>query len=478
MRLSAVRNRNLSLWQSAVGEVTTKFAQSNPKLMSAMELAASLHAAAADKGIDIPPPPQDQPATAKELAASNPQTLAYVSKLVFDVARAHQSGNINAETAAMGQLKDFVTRHYASLDILGWMQCVWQYLEYYVAAHRKPPYVDWAEQSPPDINFGVIDFRLPSSAKILLLGDWGTRMSDNVAMLRQGLKMLQPDVIIHLGDVYYSGTKFECVQNVSQVMEELFAELHMKPRPFFTIPGNHEYYSGGMGFYDMIANINSGILGCLQRASYFCLRTEDNAWQFLGMDTGYNDRDPVNHTAPGLQTSEIKWHRDKLDQFQGSTVLLSHHQLFSAHDKLNDGAMAYLNENLHLTFQPYFDRIAVWYWGHEHNFAVFKDDQCGLRKGRLIGCSAYEETEGEDPYEIKFTDVSYSADMKKLSLSPYQGGPQQYYNHAMALLDVSPEKIDVSYYEYPSWDRDFTPPQTDEPTLLLKETIMPTRARA
>src|SRR3984893_9832198 len=176
MRLSAVRNRKLSLWQSAGGEVTTKFAQSNPKLMSAMELAASLHAAAADKGIDIPPPPQDQPAIAKELAASNPQTLAYVSKLVFDVARAHQSGNINAETAAMGQLKDFVTRHYASLDILGWMQCVWQYLEYYVAAHRKPPYVDWAEQSPPNINFGIVDFRLPSSAKILLLGDWGTRM--------------------------------------------------------------------------------------------------------------------------------------------------------------------------------------------------------------------------------------------------------------------------------------------------------------
>jgi hypothetical protein len=198
----------------------------------------------------------------------------------------------------------------------------------------------------------------------------------------------------------------------------------------------------------------------------------------LGMDTGYNDSDPVNHTAPGLQTSEIKWHQDKLDQFPGSTVLLSHHQLFSAHDKLSDGAMAYLNENLHLTFRSYFDRIATWYWGHEHNFVVFKDGQCGLRKGRLIGCSAYEETTEEDPYEIKFTDVSYSMDMKKLSLSPYQGGPQQYYNHAMALLEVSPEKIDVSYYEYLSWDRDFTPPQIDEPALLLKETIMPTRAGA
>src|SRR5262249_33039062 len=31
-----------------------------------------------------------------------------------------------------------------------------------------------------------------------------------------------------------------------------------------------------------------------------------SAWQFLAMDPGYNDRDPVNPTAPGLQPSEIQ----------------------------------------------------------------------------------------------------------------------------------------------------------------------------
>lgn len=477
MRISAVRDRNLSLWQSAVGEVATKFAQSDPALMSMMQMAASLHATAAAKGIELVPPPQDATAVTKDLAAPNLQTLAYVSKLVFEVARAHQSGTIAAEAAAMEQLKDFITRHYATLDVLGWMQCVWRYLEYYVAAHRNPPYVDWAGQSPPDINFGIVDYRLPKTARVLLLGDWGTHMADNVAMLRQGLKTLNPDVIIHLGDVYYSGTKFECTRNVLRVMDSLVAELHIKRPPFFTIPGNHEYYSGGVGFYDMIASINSGVPGCLQKASYFCLRTEDDGWQFLGMDTGYNDRDPVNPTAPGLQPSEIKWHRDKLDRFNGSTVLLSHHQLFSAHDKLSESSTGYLNESLSVTFKPYFDRIAAWYWGHEHNFVVFNDGQCGLRKGRLIGCSAYEESKGEDPYEIKFAEVAYAPNMKKLSLSPYQGDLQNYYNHAMALFEVSPSKIDVSYYEYPSWDQDFTPPKTDELTLLLKETIMPMPAR-
>jgi predicted phosphodiesterase len=474
MRLSAVRDRNLSLWQSAVGEVATKFAASNPKAMAAMQMAASLHAAATEKGQTIAPP-------AGGAAARDPadaQSLAYLSKLVFDVAQAHQSGDVTRELAATAQLKDFVTRHYATADLLGWMQCVLRYVDYYVAAHRKPSYIDWADRSPQDINFGVIEYRLPAKSRVLLIGDWGTRMSDNVAMLRQGLATFKPDAIIHLGDVYYSGTQFECKENVLRVMDDLVAELGITRPPFFTIPGNHEYYSGGVGFYDIIASVNSGIAGCLQRASYFCLRTEDDAWQFLGMDTGYNDRDPVHHVAPGLQPSETRWQLDKLTHFPGSTVMLSHHQLFSAHDKLSDGSTPYLNESLSSIFRTYFDRIAVWYWGHEHNFVVFKDGQCGLNKGRLVGCSAYEETSEEDPYEIKFPAVSYAPAMKQLGLSPYQGGLKQYYNHAMAILDVAPDKIVASYYEYPSWDSDFTPPKVDVPALLMSETIPRTPDRA
>ncbi len=121
------------------------------------------------------------------------------------------------------------------------MQCVWRYLEYYLTAHRNPPYVDWSAQTPPDINFGVIQYQLPRNARILLIGDWGTYMTDNVSMLREGLRTLKPDAIIHLGDVYYSGTAFECNQNVLQVMDKLSEELGIKRPPFFTIPGNHEY---------------------------------------------------------------------------------------------------------------------------------------------------------------------------------------------------------------------------------------------
>jgi Calcineurin-like phosphoesterase len=472
MRLIAVRNRNLSLWQSAVGEFADR--QSDPRRTKALHEAAGRHAAAAMKGLRLARP---QPAaTVENLADADPQTLAYVSQLVFEVAQAHQRGDIVGEAEALARLSDFI-RPYSTLDIVGWMQCIWYYVEYYVWADREPPYRDWSQQPHPDIDFGVIEYRLPPTVKILMIGDWGTHMTDNVAMLREGLRTFSPDVIIHLGDIYYSGTKHECKHNVLKVMDELVDELHIKRPPFFTIPGNHEYYSGGVGFFDTIDRINSSLAQCRQQASYFCLRSADDAWQFLGMDTGYDDRDPVSPVAPGLHDSEIRWHHDKLKKFPGTTILLSHHQLFSANATLTDSATPYLNDNLNAAFKNYFDRVAAWFWGHEHNFVVFKDDQFGLRKGRLIGSSAYEETQAEDPYQINYDAVAYAPNMTQLSLSPYQGDIETYYNHAMALLSVSPTKIDVSYYQYPSWDRDFTPPHIDKPEFMLSETIAPSPPR-
>ena len=106
------------------------------------------------------------------------------------------------------------------------------------------------------------------------------------------------------------------------------------------------------------------------------------------MDTGYNDHIPGLPVGPGLQPSEITWHRDKLEKFAGSTILLSHHQLFSANSEINKGARPYVNESLLATFSPYFDKVAAWFWGHEHNFVLFEDGQHGLKRGRLIGCSS------------------------------------------------------------------------------------------
>jgi len=329
--------------------------------------------------------------------------------------------------------------------------------------------------TPTSMSFGVLDYRLPETAKVVLLGDWGANMSDNVAMLSEALKKFKPDAIFHLGDVYYSGTQFECTRNVLKVMNELVQTLGIKRPAFFTIPGNHEYYSGGAGFYDMIGKINDGIPGARQQASYFCLRTANNTWQFLGMDTGYGDHIPGMSVGPALQQPEAAWHQEKLKGFKGSTILLSHHQLFSANSEINkDGPQPYLNQALLATFKPYFDLIPIWFWGHEHNLVLFKDSQFGLKKGRLVGCSAYEESLQEDPYKINYNAVAYANNMPRLELSPFATNMQKFYNHAFALLEVSPAKIDVSYFQYPSWDQDHSGAPLPLGPAFFKETLLPT----
>jgi hypothetical protein len=475
-----VRDRNTSIWQSAVRQTLAGRDDLSNSDKQLAEYGVSLHAKSAEKNQPLPDPILVADGTSKPTVGS-PINIAHASKGVFDSLQAHQN-DAPAASGIFNVVHDFVMK-YSSWDIAGWVQCGWYYTKYYVLAHLPPSYNDWQAHAPADINFGVIDYKLPNTSRVLMIGDWGTHMPDNAALLRQALKKFSPDVIIHLGDVYYSGTVEECTANVLDVLDQVVADLKLAKRPaFFSIPGNHDYYSGGSGFYRMIGKVNSGVAGCTQQASYFCLRTADNNWQFLGMDTGYGDRNPVEQQAPVLQVHETAWHVDKLETFPGTTILLSHHQLISAKETLNAGLRPYLNEYLYAAFKQYFDRIAAWYWGHEHNFILYDDDlriqasDLPLKKGRLVGCSAYEEDETGDPYDIEHPEARFLDKMPRLHVSNYTTGLQKFYNHAFAILDVTPDKVTATYYEYPSWGTASGPPS--DPTIdkfMYQEHLIPMR---
>jgi len=490
-RLATIRDQKLSLWQSAVEEVAETIRDSAQR--RSMLEGVTLHILSEERKADLPAGP---PSSEAEAERDRPKAFAFLSKKLFEKANAEResgglssrvkdiisdirsfssdlrSGSITDLSDRVRNLLPDLTRNYSAKDLAGWAQCIVAYVEYMAKGRGEPHYENWKEKTPPNPNFGVLDYRLPDNAKVVMIGDWGSHMTDNVAMLRQALKRFKPDAIIHLGDVYYSGTVFECKRNVLDVMDKLVQELGIQRPPFFTIPGNHEYYSGGAGFHDMIGKINAGIPGAQQQASYFCLRTANDKWQFLGMDTGLGDRIPGLSVGPSLQESEEEWHTHKLKAFGGSTILLSHHPLFSAHKQLNKvGAPQYVNNKLLETFSPFFDRVAAWYWGHEHNLVMFKDELFGLKRGRLLGCGAFQSGADPDPYAIKFDKVSYIDKMPKLGLSA-----EKFYNHAFALLEFSPQQIDVTYHQYPSWNRDFAGPHPDLITESLhSETILPAR---
>jgi hypothetical protein len=62
----------------------------------------------------------------------------------------------------------------------------------------------------------VID--LQPSARVALIGDWGTG-TDVAVDLLQSVKRQKPDAVIHIGDVYYSGTVAECDAFFLQIVD-------------------------------------------------------------------------------------------------------------------------------------------------------------------------------------------------------------------------------------------------------------------
>jgi 3',5'-cyclic AMP phosphodiesterase CpdA len=395
-------------------------------------------------------------ASATDADEAEVKKQAVLSAHFYDLAESARTGHlIHAAWLLLKTIFWWGIRKYSTGDLAGWITTVTQYWKTYAFGTRQPMYRDWKTDGGGNKSYSVIEWRLPANAKVGIVGDWGTGMPDAVALLHRMIHVHKVDAVLHLGDVYYSGTRGEFRNSLQKVYAKVCAEAGVTP-PFYNIPGNHDYYSRGPGFYESLDRMNAtphGQPDRHQKASFFCLRTEDESWQFLGMDTGINDRDPLKaNPCPGVRDSELDWHLDKLANFKGGTVLLSHHQFFSSNGKVYDKAVqgtnspANVNPNLLTQFGGALSRVAAWLWGHEHNLVLYgpvkTDDRRTLPPGRLVGSSAYEETKLEDPYAMKFPSVP----MLDVRMRSQKG----YYWHGYAIATLSPAELALDYYQFPS----------------------------
>ena len=258
---------------------------------------------------------------------------------------------------------------------------------------------------PADVGSGVIDIK--PDARIAIVGDWGTgeTPAERVAQQIEGMR---PDVLIHLGDIYYSGTQAECAAHFLDIINRVFdrQNTHL---PVYTLSGNHDMYSGGAGYYWLLDQLNEGVMR--QRASYFCLRSTDQAWQLLGLDTGLNDYSPLSvlDALTFIEPDEEAWHLERIAEFPGRTILLSHHQPFSAYAQLGaekeDGQRCPYNPRLMASFDKFVQaaksaggEIAAWYWGHEHIFSWYQPYRDVLR-GRCLGNGGIPVFTADRPFE-------------------------------------------------------------------------------
>ena len=155
--------------------------------------------------------------------------------------------------------------------------------------------------------------RATDSLKVAFVADWatGTQLAKNVMRC---IGEQRPDVVIHLGDVYYSGTKDEMRDHFLKIVREyLPAETQV-----FNLAGNHDLYAGGEGYYWLLDELG-------QPASYFCLRNDH--WQILAIGAPPEIGDPMasQYKVPPIDPKEAEWHRHKIDTADGrKTVSYTH----------------------------------------------------------------------------------------------------------------------------------------------------------
>ncbi len=319
------------------------------------------------------------------------ETCWNCAKLGFELMQAAAQGNA-ARVAALQ-----ADTQYSQCDP-GWFKVILNYVGFLAASGMRDdiPYIRAAQVSASPLP-------LKPGATVALIGDWGTGTAEATAMLTQ-VAAHKPDVLIHLGDIYYSGTPSECQDNFKNVIDRVFGRP-ANPMPVFTLSGNHDMYSGGEGYYGLLPTLNAPEIR--QPASFFCLRSTDNKWQFAAMDTGLHDNDPFNvdTVLTFLETDEQAWLAARIAEFAGKTILLSHHQLFSALAQIGPvnaaGQLEAVNPYLMTSYVAFAEaakqKIAAWFWGHEHMLTIYEPYQ-GLEKGRCVGCGAIPVAAADAPY--------------------------------------------------------------------------------
>jgi calcineurin-like phosphoesterase family protein len=272
----------------------------------------------------------------KGIIATAPDELVANLQTFMATVMAPTEGRL--ENSANGTLEAKFDSH----DFLGWAGSFFSWWK------KLKPF-EWKKPGAPEA--------LPSKARMALFGDWGTGLYGAPVCAKSIESAGKYDVVLHLGDVYYSGTKDE--------IEERFLELFPKVPGAKNrgLNGNHEMYTGGVAYIEAVKKWG-------QTSSYFVL--ENDHWILGCLDTAYADHD--------LHGEQTKWIQEMAAASpQKKLLLFSHHQPFSLLDSQGPKLVKQL--------EPLFNskRIYAWYWGHEHHCILYKPHTLYGLRGRCVG---------------------------------------------------------------------------------------------
>ncbi len=282
------------------------------------------------------------------------------------------------ETDRPGKRTFHKAKDYLKIQVVLW---IWHYLKSRFGGKHE-----FAFYKPGDADRGIYplssaldESRSDAPLKVSLAGDWasGTRDAQEIA---QAIEAGNPDFTIHLGDIYYVGTKKE-------VRENMLGGKTLWPMGRlggFALNANHEMYARGKAYFKHLlprlglrAPADTTPQG--QKASFFCLRNDH--WLIIGLDTGYYSvgtpvLEKIFKPSGKLHRKQMEWLRNDVrlqEDRQRGVILVSHHQYYSQFEAYYERPARQLSRLL--------DRPVLWFWGHEHRLAIY--GQHATRKGVL-----------------------------------------------------------------------------------------------
>jgi hypothetical protein len=291
-----------------------------------------------------------------EAAEGNPDVMstprhAMAAQLQSFIAEQAAAGNTSQPPAALGEGLEV---KFDNNDWLGWMGSFFTW---------------WRKIRPHDLPASnPVPTAIPTAYRVALISDWGTGMYGAPFSAKSIDADTDPrgyQLLLHLGDVYYSGTEGE-------INDRFLAEWPKRGGAVSrTLNGNHEMYTGGHAYFE-VALKKFG-----QASSYFALRNE--FWTLVCLDTAYVEHD--------LAPPQRAW----LDQVLASNdrnqkvVFFSHHQPYSLLDSQGEKLVDKLGDLL------LGGRVFAWYWGHEHRCVVYDRHPSYKLLGRCVGHGGFPE---------------------------------------------------------------------------------------
>ena len=225
-----------------------------------------------------------------------------------------------------------------------------------------------------------------NSVTIAMMGDWGSGNAGATTLISQVAEM-NPDYIIHLGDVYYAGTPLATNPNGAAYIspgQEQVNLIDLWPKQdangnsyngrSFTLNSNHEMYSGGTGLFLDALNAKANPAGSgtvfSGQQGMSCFVLSFGGWNIVGLDSAFNASVTNAFMLGALDSGsdapvQTTWIKD-LKLKPENTIVLTHHTGFAF-----DCSSVYSlwgEVNNALGADPF-----AWYWGHVHSGIVYSD---------------------------------------------------------------------------------------------------------